>query len=40
MDLLYEAAAAWKKLLDYRYEITWGKSGKLYSIAKVGLHIS
>ena len=33
MDLLYEAAAAWKKLLDYRYEITWGKSGKLYSIA-------
>lgn len=32
MDLLYEAAAAWKKLLDYRYEIVWGKKGTLHCI--------
>lgn len=33
MDLLYDAAAAWKKLLDYRYEIIWGKRGTQYSIS-------
>ena len=32
MDLLYEAAAAWNQLLQYRYEIICGKSKKLYPI--------
>ena len=33
MDLLYDAAAAWKRLLDYRYEIIWGKKGIQHSIS-------
>lgn len=33
MDLLYDAAVAWQKLLNYRYEITCGKSKKLYHIS-------
>lgn len=32
MDLLYEAAVAWNKLLQYRYEIICGKSNRLYPI--------
>ena len=32
MDLLYEAAVAWKLLLQDRYEITYGKSKKLHTI--------
>ena len=33
MDLLYDAAVAWTKLLDYRFDITCGKSKKLYPIS-------
>lgn len=33
MDLLYNAAAAWAKLLNYRYDITCGKSEKLHPIS-------
>ena len=32
MDLLYDAAATWNKLLGYRYELICGKSRKLYPI--------
>lgn len=32
MDLLYEAAVAWNRLLQDRYEITYGKSKKLHTI--------
>lgn len=32
MDLLYDAAVAWNRLLQYRYEIICGKSKKLYPI--------
>lgn len=32
MDLLYDAAAAWNQLLQYRYEIICGKRKKLYPI--------
>ena len=32
MDLLYDAAAAWDRLLSRRYEILCGKSKKLYPI--------
>ena len=33
MDLLYDAAVAWSKLLPYRYDIICGKSKKLYPIS-------
>ena len=33
MDLLYDAAVAWTKLLDYRFDILCGKSKKLYPIS-------
>lgn len=33
MDLLYNAAAAWANLLNYSYDITCGKSKKLYPIS-------
>lgn len=32
MDLLYEAAAAWQKLIACAYRITYGKSGVLHTI--------
>ncbi len=32
MDLLYDAAAAWSKLMYYRYDIICGKKKKLYPI--------
>lgn len=33
MDLLYDAAVAWTKLLCYRYDIICGKKKKLYPIS-------
>lgn len=33
MDLLYEAAAVWRDLLPYRYDILCGKSKRLYPLA-------
>ena len=33
MDLLYNAAVAWTKLLDYQFDIICGKSKKLYPIS-------
>ena len=33
MDLLYDAASAWLKLLDYKYNIICGKSRKLHTIS-------
>ena len=33
MDLLFDAAVAWSKLLPYRYDIICGKSKKLYPIS-------
>lgn len=32
MDLLYDAAAVWDRLLDYQYDIVCGRKGKQYSI--------
>ena len=32
MDLLYDAAVAWNRLLQDRYEITYGKNKKLHTI--------
>ena len=32
MDLLYEAALAWRELTAYAYQITYGKSGVLHTI--------
>ena len=32
MDLLYDAARAWQRLLNYKYDITCGKSKKLHKI--------
>ena len=33
MDLLYDAAVAWSKLLPFHYDIICGKSKKLYPIS-------
>ena len=33
MALLYDAAVAWDNLLNTSYQITYGKSGKLYSVS-------
>jgi len=33
MDLLFQAAVSWSKLLNYRYGITCGKSKRIYPIS-------
>lgn len=32
MDLLYQAAVAWKEIIDYRYRITFGYKHRLFTI--------